>query len=97
MSAAHVVTALPVVDELVTDEGSVVLAGRDAQSHVLRLSLIGTSVRELTRDGMPLGELAAHLAHRFGAPEGDALTVVAEVVATLAAQGMVSVDELDHP
>ncbi len=96
MSPHQVVTALPVVDELVTDEGSVVLiAGSGGASRILRLSAIGAAVRELTRDGMSLGDLADRLTERFGAPEGSAVGIVADLVETLVAQGTVSVGSVD--
>lgn len=96
MSHRRVVTALPVVDELITEEGSVVLVpGSGGASRILRLSSIGSAVRELTTDGMPLGELADRLTERFGAPEGSAVAAVTDVVATLVEQGLISVGSVD--
>ena len=88
-----VVRAVEAVDELVVAGEGVVLLGDASGGRVVRLSPLGLAVRSLTRDGMPLGALGAHLAAEFGVPEdGDLEGAVRAVVDDLAAQGLVEVE-----
>lgn len=94
---SRVVRALPVLDQLSTPDGSVVLVAEGNTARVARVSKLGSAVLELTAAGMPLSELTKHLTHRFGAPSGEPADVVRSLVEELARQRLVEwvTDELD--
>lgn len=78
---------VPVQDEVVRDGESVVLLDRQ----VIRLSALGTTLLELCGQWRGVGELAAELAERFGAPpEGaDATAMTEAALRALHQQGLV--------
>lgn len=86
-----VVKACPVLDELVTDEGAVVLFGADGHRRVARLSVLGQLVRELADDEITLESLVDELEAILGPVEGDdATSIVRAAVADLERDGLVS-------
>lgn len=90
--STEVVHANPVVDELVTDEGSVVLISTPSGHRVVRLSLLGQLIRELTGSAIQVDRLATELESRVGSPPGgDALELVRRAVGDLERDGLVAV------
>lgn len=77
--------AVPAHDELHRDGESLVL--HDGQ--VQRVSPLGTAIRALTLEALPLADLAAALAKEFGSPPGgDLVEVTREVADTLVDAGL---------
>ncbi|MDV3223460.1 hypothetical protein [Intrasporangium sp.] len=92
------VRAVEAVDELVVDGEGVVLLNDGGAGRLVRLSPLGLAVRRLTREGMPLSRLGAHLTDEFGSPEdGDVEGAVRAVVEDLASQGVVEMVEVAAP
>jgi hypothetical protein len=87
-----VVSSAPVLDELVGEDGAVVLVSHGSGHRVVRLSVLGRMIRELAADGIPLSTLGAVLVERLGSPptpnDQDAVRVAVEA---LAAEGLVVV------
>jgi hypothetical protein len=94
---SDIVRTCQVVDELVTDDGAVVLLEAGAGHRVVRLSVLGQLIRELAVDGIPMDRLAAELEARLG-PAGDldALQLTAESVEAMEADGLVSMTPDEH-
>ena len=86
------VTSTAVVDELVADDGAVVLVDNGGQHRVLRLSVMGQVVREIARPGVSLGRLTDELVDRFGAAGENPADAVATLVRDLESAGLVRVD-----
>jgi hypothetical protein len=81
----------PVVDELVTDEGSVVLISTPNGHRVVRLSLLGQLIRELAVGGIAIEDLRRELEAQLGAPRrGDTLALVRGAVEVLRSDGIVT-------
>lgn len=79
-----IVRARPVIDELVTDEGAVVLIDGSGGHRVARLSVLGQLIRELAVEGISLESLVHELESILGPPtEGDASSLVLSAVAEL--------------
>lgn len=92
--STELVRANPVVDELVTDEGSVVLVSTPSGHRVVRLSLLGQLIREVAVSAIPLDRLASELESWIGSPPGgDGLGLVRRAVADLERDGLVTVRE----
>lgn len=86
------VTATAVVDQLVADDGAVVLVDAGGQHRVLRLSAMGQAVREFALSGVPLSRLTDELVERFGAAGDNPADAVATLVRELESAGLVRVD-----
>ena len=87
-----VVSSAPVLDELVGEDGAVVLVAHGSGHRVVRLSVLGQMIRELAADGIPLSTLGAVLVERLGSPAGpDVEGAVRVAVEALAAEGLVAV------
>lgn len=92
-----IVRTCDVVDELATDEGSVVLVGVPGSHHLVRLSVLGQLIRELAVEGIPMDTLVAELEAQLGpAAQGDSTRLVTEAVAALEADGLVSLSSTEH-
>lgn len=88
-----VIRTTPVVDELVTEDGAVVLLVAPGGYRVVRLSVLGQLIRELAAGGISMDHLVEELEARLGpSTDGDATTLVASAVVSLGADGLVSVD-----
>ncbi|KRC87497.1 hypothetical protein ASE25_17380 [Terrabacter sp. Root85] len=76
------------VDELTTDEGTLVLVGGDPWGRVVRLSPLGLEILDAIGAGLTLQELEAELLDRMGEPPGGQLTerVRESVLALLSAE-----------
>jgi hypothetical protein len=87
------VWAVEVLDELVGDDGSVVLVAVPGGHRVVRLSTLGQAVRELATGGVPFEKLVAGLVDRFGSPPGpdDAVETVRAAVDSRESEGVVRV------
>jgi hypothetical protein len=85
------------VDELVTDEGAVVLVKTPRGHNLVRLSVLGQLIRVLAAEGIPLDDLVDELESRLGPAEhGESRQLVAEAVAALEADGLVSRSPSEH-
>lgn len=94
MSGRLVVHTTRVLDELVTDDGAVLLVSIAHGHRVLRVSPLAQAVRELARDGMSLSDLETEVAHRFGRPPTSTVEeAMVVVVESLVEQGVVTVAE----
>lgn len=88
---SEVIRSCDVVDELVTDEGSVVLQEVGGGHHIARLSVLGQLVRELAAEGISLDALARELESRLGPAAGvDTLQATADAVAVMEAGGLLT-------
>ena len=87
-----VVTTSAVVDDLVTEDGAVVLVDSARGPQVLRLSPLAQAVREIAQGGVPLTLLTHDLFERFGAPPDGQSDAVLAVVEQLASAGVVTVE-----
>ena len=84
----------PVVDELSTDEGTVVLVGRDVGSQVVRLSPLGREILAAVGPGPTLTELESVLRSRLGEPGvGDLPALVRSAVLALHEAGVIAVTD----
>ncbi len=82
------------VDELSTDEGTVVLVGRGEVSMVVRLSPLGQAILAAARLGPTLAELESEVRSRLGEPEaGDPSLLVRAAVMALLDTAVLAVDE----
>lgn len=90
------VRASAVLDELVSDEGSILLVGSDTAGHrVLRITTLGQAIRELSTQGIALPVLVRELVEIFGSPSGDpeeATRLVEAAVDALVAEGVLTKD-----
>jgi hypothetical protein len=81
------------LDELSTEEGTVVLVGRGEVSMVVRLSPLGQVVLAAVRPGLTLVELESEVRSRLGEPEaGDASSLVRAAVMALLETAVLAVD-----
>jgi hypothetical protein len=88
-----VVRSAPVLDELVGDDGAVVLMVHETSHRVVRLSVLGQTIRELAADGISSRVLERALVERLGTPDtADVQALVKAAVDDLAAEGLVTVD-----
>jgi hypothetical protein len=88
-----VVRTRPVVDELVGDDGAVVLVLSDDAHRVVRISVLGQTIRELAADGIVSSLLERALVDRFGTPgTPDVQALVRAAIDALAAEGLVAVE-----
>lgn len=93
---SEIVRTCTVVDELVSDDGAVVLIEAEGEHRVLRLSVLGQLIRELASEGITIDRLVRELETRLGALDGDeAWSLTTTAVAALEAEGAVSVQK-DH-
>ena len=91
-----VVRTRPVVDELVGDDGAVVLVLREDAHRVVRISVLGQLIRELAADGITLNDLESALVEHLGTPEDlNVPALVGAAVDALADEGLLVVDG-DH-
>ena len=73
-----------VIDELVTDDGTVVLVGGTAGGKVVRLSPLGHEILAAVANGLTLAELESEMRSRLGEPPGgDLSALVREAVLAL--------------
>lgn len=88
---SDVLRTCQVVDELVTDEGAVVLLEAGAGHRVVRLSVLGQLIRELAAEGIPMDRLVRELEAQLG-PAGDldAWLLTVKSVAAMEADGLVT-------
>lgn len=94
---SDIVRTCDVVDELVTDEGAVVLVKAPRGNHVVRLSLLGQLIRELAGEGISFDALVRKLEAELGpAQDGESRRLVADAVAALEADGLVSRGSREH-
>jgi len=94
MSGLQVVRTTRVLDELVTDDGAVLLVSIADGHRVLRVSPLAQAVRELARDGMALTDIEREVALRFGRPPTSSVEeAMVAVVESLVEQGVVTVAE----
>ena len=88
-----VVRTRPVVDELVGDDGAVVLVLADDAHRVVRISVLGQTIRELAADGIVSSLLERALVDRFGTPDTpDVQALVRAAIDALATEGLVAVE-----
>ncbi|GAB3880203.1 hypothetical protein [Terrabacter terrigena] len=81
-----------VVDELSTDDGTVVLVGRRS-SVVVRLSPLGREILAVVEEGLTLAALESELRSRLGEPQaGDAAALVRAAVVALLEHAVIVVD-----
>lgn len=99
MTGEGVLRALPVVDELVTEEGAVVLVRTSLSHKVVRLSVLGQLIREIAADGITPTRLVAELSRRLGPPPSgeDVAELVAAATADLERDGLVALQPDDRP
>ena len=91
---SEIVRTCAVVDELVSDDGAVVLIAAASEHRVVRLSVLGQLIRELAGEGVTMDRLVQELETRLGALEdGEARRLTAKAVAALEADGVVSVQQ----
>jgi hypothetical protein len=91
--AGDLVRACPVVDELISDDGAVVLLARAEGHRVVRLSVLGQLIRELAADSITIEHLAEELVLLAGSPpQGDVVQLVAAAVRDLKSDGLVSIE-----
>ncbi|MGO4363016.1 PqqD family protein [Terrabacter sp. 2TAF16] len=88
------VWAVEALDELIGEDGSVVLIPVNGAYRVVRLSTLGQAVRELTAGGTSIEQLASGLVARFGTPpeRADSRDAVRAVLASLESEGVVRLD-----
>ena len=80
-----------VVDELVTEDGAVVLVETATGHHVVRLSVLGQLIRELAAQDITIERLVQELESRLGpSTAGDAGLLVATAVAAMQSDGLLS-------
>jgi hypothetical protein len=83
-----------VVDELSTQDGTVVLVGRYSGSLVVRLSPLGHEILAAVGEGCSLTELESELHSRLGKPDaGEISSLVRSAVIALLGHGVVVLDE----
>jgi hypothetical protein len=86
-----IVHSVPVLDELVGDEGSLLLVGDETAGHrVLRVTALGQEIREQAKHGIAFPHLVDELITVFGPPSEDpaeATRLVKQAVEALVAQG----------
>jgi broad specificity phosphatase PhoE len=88
------VRAVPVVDELAGHDGAVVLVASGPTHRVVRLSVLGETVRRLATGGIDAEDLVVAVRDALGEPPGgDARTLVEDAVRGLRDVGLVVVDE----
>ena len=88
------VRAVPVLDELAGEDGAVVLVASGPTHRVVRLSLLGQTVRRLAADGIVVEALVAAVQDVLGEPPGgDAQALVEDAVRGLRDVGLVVVDD----
>jgi hypothetical protein len=91
-----VVHAVAVLDELISDDGGLLLVGDDIAGHrVLSITVLGAEIRELAKGGITLPVLVDELTEIFGAPSEDSREPTAIVVAAveaLAAEGVLTLE-----
>jgi hypothetical protein len=93
---SEIVRTCTVIDELVSDDGAVVLIAAEGDHRVVRLSALGQLIRELAAEGITMDQLVEELEARLGALDGDeAWGLTATAVAALEEDGVVSVQQ-DH-
>jgi hypothetical protein len=91
------VRTCPVQDELVTDEGSVVLLRARGGHRVIRLSVLGQLIRELAAEAISVELLARELESLIGsAPGGSAVELAMRAVEALERDGLVEVSGHDQ-
>lgn len=87
----------PVLDELVDEDGAVVLQQDGSGHRVIRLSPLGQLIRELAVEGISLDVLVPALEARLGPPtQGNARDVTAQAVAAMEADGLLSRAPREH-
>ena len=83
-----------VVDQLSTDEGTVVLVGRASGGVVVRLSLLGHEILAAVGEGCTVPELESALRSRLGEPDaGDLSSLVRSAVDALREHAVIVVEE----
>lgn len=88
---SDIVRTRGVLDELISEDGAVVLVGSTESHRVVRLSVLGQLIRELAIEGISIDSLVGELEVILGPPgEGESTRLVAEAVAALEADGLVS-------
>lgn len=93
---SEIITALAVVDDLVSEDGALVLVEAGGAHRVVRLSVLGQAIRELAAEGVTLGSLVAGLEDRFGPAGEESTQIVTRAVAALEADGLVSRTQHKH-
>ena len=92
-----IVRTCEVVDELVTDDGAVVLVRTQSGHRVVRLSLLGQLIRELAAAGIAMDRLVHELESHLGRSDGpDAEVLTAQSVRAMEADGLVSTHPREH-
>ena len=93
MNSPVVHTAV-VLDELVSDDGALLLVGDDVTGHrVLRITILGQEIRDLASDGIALPTLVDELLEIFEAPSDDpeeATRLVKTAVEAFVAEGVLT-------
>jgi hypothetical protein len=88
-----VVRSAPVLDQLVGDDGAVVLRVHETTHRVVRLSVLGQTIRELAAHGILSSVLERALVERLGTPDTpDVQALVRAAIEALAAEGLVTVE-----
>jgi hypothetical protein len=94
VKASARVRAVPVLDELAGEDGAVVLVASGPTHRVVRLSVLGETVRRLARDGIVVRDLVDAVRAALGEPPGgDARALVEDAVRGLRDVGLVMVDD----
>lgn len=79
-----------VVDEVSTDDGTVVMVGLGPSFHVIRLSALGAEALRLVSPVTTLGRLALQLRESLGEPpSGDLMELVRAAVVELCQQDVI--------
>jgi hypothetical protein len=79
-----------VVDEISTEEGTVVMVGLGPSFHVIRLSALGAEVLRLVSPTTTLGRLAQQLRENLGEPpSGNLMELVRAAVLELCQQDVI--------
>jgi hypothetical protein len=87
----RVIRTCEVLDELVAEDGAVVLVEAATGDRVVRISVFGQLIRELAAEGITIDCLVQELEARLGpSTEGDAGLLVARAVDALERDGLVS-------
>jgi hypothetical protein len=91
---SEIIRTCKVMDELVSDDGAVVLVAAEVGHRVVRLSVLGQLIRGLAAEGITMDRLVRELETELGALDGDeAWSLTATAVAALEADGLVRVQQ----